>query len=267
MPKSGQSSSASTSKKDDEQMSLVDVCGGGFHPIQGSVSPVFKGILAQPLSAKDLVNLSSTCRFFRKAMPKVLIHNAIKLQNAQKFFFIGYSTIGIQDLVRASTNTPNLHPSTIGVDVEKRESEMAGLAVRSVLFTSAGQERFRTVTSSMYRGTKAIMLVYDAAQPATLAFVLEQLANKPADVAAVMIGVNTRNSVISPADVERLQNAIADGKLMLSYEIAANPIDPNNTVQTKTDIAKSMNQIMDDTINKVNGINSFTQSIATLQKR
>ena len=51
--------------------------------------------------------------------------------------------------------------STIGVDYKTRTIELEGKIIRLQIWDSAGQERFRTLTPSYYRGGQGAILVYD----------------------------------------------------------------------------------------------------------
>ena len=52
---------------------------------------------------------------------------------------------------------------TLGIDVKYRTMELDGQVVRLHIGDSAGQERFRTITPSHYRGVHAVIVVYDVA--------------------------------------------------------------------------------------------------------
>eukprot|EP01117_Protostelium_nocturnum_P020454 TRINITY_DN9202_c0_g1_i1.p1 TRINITY_DN9202_c0_g1~~TRINITY_DN9202_c0_g1_i1.p1 ORF type:complete len:236 (+),score=87.32 TRINITY_DN9202_c0_g1_i1:94-801(+) len=52
---------------------------------------------------------------------------------------------------------------TIGADYKFKKTEVDGQNLKVQVFDTAGQERFRTVTSSFYRGANGIILVFDLA--------------------------------------------------------------------------------------------------------
>jgi Ras-related protein Rab-1A len=51
--------------------------------------------------------------------------------------------------------------STIGVDFKIRTIEIEGKIVKLQIWDTGGQERFRAITSSFYRGGNGIIIVYD----------------------------------------------------------------------------------------------------------
>jgi len=51
--------------------------------------------------------------------------------------------------------------ATIGVDFKVKKLSIKGKPHRVLLFDTAGQERFRTLTSSYYRNAQGVLLVYD----------------------------------------------------------------------------------------------------------
>ena len=50
---------------------------------------------------------------------------------------------------------------TIGIDFKIRKIDLEGKTVKLQLLDTAGQERFRTITSLHYRNAMGILLVYD----------------------------------------------------------------------------------------------------------
>eukprot|EP01125_Pyxidicula_operculata_P002186 TRINITY_DN12103_c0_g1_i1.p1 TRINITY_DN12103_c0_g1~~TRINITY_DN12103_c0_g1_i1.p1 ORF type:complete len:204 (-),score=41.26 TRINITY_DN12103_c0_g1_i1:120-731(-) len=55
--------------------------------------------------------------------------------------------------------------STIGVDFKIKTLEMYGKKAKLQVWDTAGQDRFKTITSAYYRGAHAILVVYDISNP------------------------------------------------------------------------------------------------------
>jgi len=51
--------------------------------------------------------------------------------------------------------------STVGIDFKEKLMEVDGRTVRLQIWDTAGQQRFRTITKSYYRGAQGYILVYD----------------------------------------------------------------------------------------------------------
>ncbi|KAI1214960.1 ras-domain-containing protein [Annulohypoxylon truncatum] len=56
---------------------------------------------------------------------------------------------------------PESMTATIGIDFKMKKLAVHGKAYRLNIFDTAGQERFRTLSTSYYRGAHAVILVYD----------------------------------------------------------------------------------------------------------
>ncbi|CAF1239672.1 unnamed protein product [Rotaria sordida] len=76
---------------------------------------------------------------------------------------IGDSGVGKSSfLLRFADDTFNeSYLATIGVDFETRTMNHNGKTVKFQIWDISGQERFRTITSSYYRGAHGIIIVYD----------------------------------------------------------------------------------------------------------
>jgi Ras-related protein Rab-1A len=86
-----------------------------------------------------------------------------------KLLLIGDSGVGKSSLLMRfaeDTYSPDFI-STIGVDFRVKTVKIGEDRLRLQLWDSAGQERFRTITSSYYRGAHGIILVYDVGQRST----------------------------------------------------------------------------------------------------
>ncbi len=60
------------------------------------------------------------------------------------------------------------HVATIGVDFQSKVVPLAAGSVKLSIWDLAGQDRFQVVRAGMYRGSRAVALVFDLASPATL---------------------------------------------------------------------------------------------------
>jgi len=80
-----------------------------------------------------------------------------------KLLIIGDSAVGKTCLLlRFSDSTfSEGYISTIGVDFKVKTIRVNGKEVKLKIWDSAGQERFRSITSSYYREAHGILLVYD----------------------------------------------------------------------------------------------------------
>lgn len=80
-----------------------------------------------------------------------------------KTVVIGNSSVGKSSLIlRFSDNTfqESFYP-TIGVDFKIKTFEHEGSVVKLQMWDTAGQEKFKTITSAYYKGTQGIILVFD----------------------------------------------------------------------------------------------------------
>jgi small GTP-binding protein len=71
--------------------------------------------------------------------------------------------------------------ATIGVDFQIKIVELDGKSIKLSIWDIAGQERFGAFRDSFYRGARAVALVYDVSDPASL----ENLPRWQAEVARV----------------------------------------------------------------------------------
>ena len=76
---------------------------------------------------------------------------------------IGDSAVGKSSILLRFTDDvfSEKHAATIGVDFRTRDMTFRGKVIRTTVWDTAGQEKFRSLTSSYYRGTHGIVLVYD----------------------------------------------------------------------------------------------------------
>jgi len=82
-----------------------------------------------------------------------------------KLLILGAASVGKSSLLLRFTDQQWLPESeaqpTVGVDTWTHKLEVKGKHVNLSIWDTPGEERFRTMVSSYYRGTQAIILVYD----------------------------------------------------------------------------------------------------------
>jgi small GTP-binding protein len=98
------------------------------------------------------------------------VHFGLSFDRQYKILMLGDSGVGKSSIILRFTNdryTPNFLP-TIGIDFKTKmmtvppsSTSGAQRSVKLVLWDSAGQERFRTITKSYLRGSHAVAIVYD----------------------------------------------------------------------------------------------------------
>jgi len=86
-----------------------------------------------------------------------------------KFTIIGDSSVGKSCLMmRFADDTFNeSFITTIGVDFRFRTVTVQDKVVKLQIWDTAGQEKFKTITSSYYRNAHAVMIVYDVGEHTT----------------------------------------------------------------------------------------------------
>ncbi|KAH9047238.1 P-loop containing nucleoside triphosphate hydrolase protein [Lactarius hengduanensis] len=82
-----------------------------------------------------------------------------------KLLMLGHGSVGKSSLLLRFTDQqwlPELEATaTIGVDTWSHKLDVKGRRVNLTVWDTPGVERFRALTSSYYRGTQGILLVYD----------------------------------------------------------------------------------------------------------
>lgn len=76
---------------------------------------------------------------------------------------VGNSCVGKSSIVirYADNDFSDVFLATIGVDFRFKSFMLNGESVKLQIWDTAGQEKFRTITSSYYRGAHALMIVFD----------------------------------------------------------------------------------------------------------
>ena len=85
---------------------------------------------------------------------------------AIKTLVIGDSRVGKTSLLLkyVDKSFPDEHISTIGVEYKEKLITKDGFNIRLQIWDTAGEERFRSITKSIYKNTDEVLFVYDIAQ-------------------------------------------------------------------------------------------------------
>ncbi|KAJ6243223.1 ras and ef-hand domain-containing protein [Anaeramoeba flamelloides] len=82
--------------------------------------------------------------------------------------------------------------STVGVDFRNMEREFDGETVKVQIWDTAGQEKFRTITSNYYRNAQGVAVIYDVTNEASFNQVnvwFEEIKkNAPEYISTVLLG-------------------------------------------------------------------------------
>lgn len=81
--------------------------------------------------------------------------------------------------------------TSIGIDFKIKTIEHLNKLVKLQIWDTAGQERFRTITASYYRGSNAVMIVYDITDRTTfqnVAYWIKQITKSNANVTKILVG-------------------------------------------------------------------------------
>jgi len=106
--------------------------------------------------------------FTRQSEPKETT-GLLAQQNDHDYLFklviVGESGVGKSSILQRFCDDTFCEStiSTLGVDFKFKYIERNGKKIKLTLWDTSGQERFRTITQSFYRGAAGVMLVYDCA--------------------------------------------------------------------------------------------------------
>ncbi|KAI0260382.1 ras-domain-containing protein [Gloeopeniophorella convolvens] len=113
-----------------------------------------------------------------------------------KLLLLGVASVGKTSLMVRFASHAWLPESearpTIGVDTWTHKLSVHGKRVNLSIWDTAGEERFRAITSSYYRGTRGIILVYDICNRASFDAVrwwfAERSSNVPDSIVKIIVG-------------------------------------------------------------------------------
>lgn len=123
-----------------------------------------------------------------------------------KILLLGNSGVGKSSLlIRFSDNAyDELFSTTIGIDFKMKTIKLENdKNVKLQCWDTSGQEKFRSITNSYYRGTNGIILVYDVTSKDSfdnLKTWLEEIKDKTDNISILLVGnkvdLNTKREVL-----------------------------------------------------------------------
>jgi len=116
-----------------------------------------------------------------------------------KVVLIGDSGVGKSNLLSRFTRNEFVveSKSTIGVEFATRTLQVEGKAIKAQIWDTAGQEKYRAITSAYYRGAVGALLVYDISRMPTFEHLerwLQELLNL-ADKSIVVMLVGNKSDL------------------------------------------------------------------------
>lgn len=145
-----------------------------------------------------------------------------------KVLLIGSSNVGKSALLTRYCDDQFESESataTIGIDFKIKNLSVRGKAYRLTLFDTAGQERFRTLSTSYYRGAHGVILAYDISSRKSFAdmerWFDEAESNTVSEVALYLVGTKLDKAATSRAVSAEEGQALATAHGALFCEASA----------------------------------------------
>ena len=121
-------------------------------------------------------------------------HAAVPYKYLFKYIIVGDTAVGKSCLLLQFTDKrfQAIHDLTIGVEFGSRNISIEGEEIKLQIWDTAGQEKFRSITHSYYRGAVGALLVYDITRRETFEHVTTWLGDckrfSNQDITIMLIG-------------------------------------------------------------------------------
>jgi Ras-related protein Rab-1A len=157
------------------------------------------------------INISKIINYFTK---KILKKNMSKKEAKYKILILGDSKVGKSCfLTRYADKTyQEDYLSTIGMDYKIKNYELEnGDIIKLYIWDTAGQDRFRSITSNYYKGADGIILIYDITKQETFNNVRNWITSikeeAPAKVVLILVGNKVddeKNRAVQQSEGEKI---------------------------------------------------------------
>ena len=143
-----------------------------------------------------------------------------------KILLIGSSGVGKSSISNQFVNN-KFHEdtlNTIGVDLKIKNIEYEGLVYRCQLWDTAGHERFKSITSSYYRGADCAIVVFDLTNQGSfddLSFWFGEVNNYTSNILFYLVGNKQDLIELRENKSETIENFIIKHKINNYIEVSA----------------------------------------------
>lgn len=185
-----------------------------------------------------------------------------------KYIIIGDSAVGKSCLLLQFTDKrfQPVHDLTIGVEFGARMITIDGKQIKLQIWDTAGQESFRSITRSYYRGAAGALLVYDITRRDTFNHLTTWLddarQHSNSNMVIMLIGNKTdQESKRAVAKEEGEQFALDHGLIFMETSAKTSTNVEEAFIQTAKEIYEKIQQGIFDIKNESNGIKIGPQHV------
>ena len=160
-----------------------------------------------------------------------------------KLLLVGESGVGKSSLMLRFSDKSFTESfiSTIGVDFKIKTIKLNGLTIKLQIWDTGGQERFRTVTQTYFRGAHGIVIVYDVTDLKSFQLIQKWMkeintCSQRSQVQKLLVGNKidiVKGRVISTAEGHALADTLKIGFLETSAKDSINVDEMFSTIASQ----------------------------------